>query len=175
MKKSIRVIFSFFLVVLFLGVIPLPAKKLLSLPEVIWPFEIFVDKNQLYVSDAKSMLHYYSLKDFRYLKQISQKGVGPKETSALPIVTISTDNICIYDFIGKCMYFSRNGDYLKEFRVGRFRRLYPIGKNFVGLKVMQANNKNNIGHEYSIYTYENKEMKYTKLIYYYELPLQKRS
>jgi len=166
--------FTVFLVVLFLGVKPLPGKKLLSLPEVIWPFEIFVDKGQVYISDSKALLHYYSLKDSRYVKQLCRKGEGPQELSAFPVLTLTPDCLFIYDLIGKAMYFSRNGDYLREFRTGLFKRLSAVGSNFLGIKVVAGQQKGNTAYEYSIYSYENKEMKYKKLIYYYEWPPQKR-
>jgi len=167
-----RVLVYIGLVILTLGVSSLPGKKLLSLTESAWPFQIIVEKDQVYVADNRPMIHYYSLKGSKPAKQLVRAGEGPGEAIFPSDIALFPDYIFAYQTNWKVMYFSRKGDFLKEFRVGRFRRICPVGNNFMAIKTVAGQKTGSTGYEYSIYSYENKEMKYKKLVYYYELPPQ---
>ncbi len=174
MKKNIFIAVSLFLLGFLLGVKPLQGKKLISLPEVAHPFSFIVDKDQMFVSDGLPTLHYYSLKELKYVKPLAQKGIGPKEVDITQLLTIHPDYLFVYLNNRKAMYFSRKGDFIREFRVFNFRDLAPVGSNFVGRRAVRAQN-NGSAYEYSIYTYDHKDFIYKKLIYYYEFPRPGRS
>ncbi|MCK4766523.1 MAG: hypothetical protein KAW12_30290 [Candidatus Aminicenantes bacterium] len=146
------------------------AKKLADLPEVEKPFSIVVDKGQLFVSDHTVTLHIYSMKDFKYTKQVSQKGEGPGEFRHTPFFAVYPDDFFVYTG-GKCMYFSRKGDYKKEFKINSMgvKMISPLGKNFV---VNRRGVNQKTGYHFSkfiLYTYtEEKGIEYKGLLYYIE-------
>jgi len=167
MKKTLFVTIFICLLFLFLDVKPLPAKKLLSLPELAHPFRIIVYSDQLFVFDRTPSLHLYSLKDFRYVKEISRKGSGPSEIDGRPFLTISRDSLFVSVTNRKGMFFSRNGDYLSEFKITALDEVAQVGKNFFGLK-MKNTKKNTTIYEYSIFACEKWKMIPKKPVYSFE-------
>jgi hypothetical protein len=152
--------------------IPANSKKLSILPEVSKPVNISVNQRQLFISDSTVKVHIYSMKDFKYLKQISRKGEGPGECNNVPRFTLGPDYIFLYS-LGKCLFFSRDGEYLREFKIPRRGTTFftPVGENFIFDKVNFKKKKHST--EASIYTYsKDKELKEKKLIYCYERPLE---
>jgi len=150
--------------------VPLLAKKLGNLPEVYRSSSIFVYNNQLYVLDYKNHIDLYSLKPFRYIKQVSRYGSGPGETPGIPQVIIYPDYLYLYRY-GKCMFFSLNGDYLKEFRVPNPNLILfaPIGKNFIVEKSIMAAKSHDL--DLSICSYKEKEgIKHKKVVYVLNVP-----
>lgn len=159
-----------FLLIIFLSITAIPAysKKLASLPEVSKPVNILVNQGQLFISDSTVKVHMYSMKDFKYLKQISRKGEGPGECYNVPYLTLGPDYIFLYT-LGKCLFFTRDGEYLREFKIPSRGTTFfaPVGENFIIEKVDFQ--KKHHASETSICTYsKNKELKFKKLIYYYE-------
>jgi hypothetical protein len=161
------------LVIILLSGTQINAKKLTELPEVDRPFSILVKNNQLLIADRTVKLHLYSMKNFKYLKQISRKGSGPGECRHVPIFTIYPN--CIFIFSrGKGMYFSRNGDYKNEIRVHTGKGISfisPLKDNFVALiKGFNTRNKKYY-RDISLYSYtKDRELKSEKTLYYLEEP-----
>jgi hypothetical protein len=155
--------------------IQIDAKRLAELPEVFQPSVIIVENNQLLISDRTVKLHLYSMKDFKYIKQLTRKGEGPGELKYTPRFIIHHGYIFLYSH-SKCMYFSRNGDYDREFIITNIRlnAVYPVKENFVGLKPGTNTRNKNYYRDISIYKYtKGKEFKCEKVVYYLEEPPQK--
>jgi hypothetical protein len=149
--------------------------KLASLPEVEIPFSILINKGQLFVSDGTVKFHIYSMTDFKYIEQLSGKGEGPGELRYPPFFNIHSKYIFLYS-PKKCMYFTKNGNYDREFIIKNIRlnEVYPVKENFVGLKP-GVNKRNDSSYsDISIYTRtKNNEFEFKKIVYYLERPPQK--
>jgi hypothetical protein len=172
-EKKMKIIVLFVMLILIGGQIN--SSKLASLPEVEKPAIILVKNGRLFVADWTVKLHLYSMKDFSYVKQISRKGEGPGELKYVPRFTLHHDYIFLYSS-NKCVYFSRNGDYDREFIIKNIRLndVFPVKENFVGLKPGMNKKNDNSYSDISIYTYtKDKEFKFKKVVYYLERPPQK--
>lgn len=163
------------LVIILLSGTQINAKKLNELPEVERPFSILVNDNQLLISDRTVKLHLYSMKDFRYIRQISRKGEGPREYKTVPRITLTQDYIFICSR-GKLLYFKRNGDYEREFRINLrgFRYISPLKEKFVALKYGSNTTNNNLYSDISLYSYtKDRKFEFHKVLYYLEEPRAK--
>jgi len=150
--------------------VPLLAKKLGNLPEVSNFASIHVYNNRLYVLDHKVHIDLYSLKPFRYIKQVSRYGVGPGECPTVPRITFYPDHFYLYRN-GKCMFFSHNGEYIKEFRIPNpnLNLFAPLGENFI--TEQSSYNKTFTNFDLSICTYKEKEkIKHKKVVSIFNLP-----
>lgn len=87
-------------------------ERLATLPEIMKPTAFSVDNNQLYIGE-KSAIYLYSTKDFKLVKQFGRQGEGPGEFKNNPILKVFPDYLLINAF-GKLIYFSKNGELLKE-------------------------------------------------------------
>jgi hypothetical protein len=148
--------------------------KLASLPEVEMPYSILINKGQLFVADRNVKLHLYSMKDFKYIKQITRKGEGPGELRYTPRFSVHPDYIFLHSS-RKCMYFTKNGDYDREFIIKniRFNEVYPVKENFVGLRPGMNSRNDSPYSDISIYTRtKDNEFKFKKIVYYLESPPQ---
>ena len=107
------------------------AKRLTVLKEVEKPYYMRMDKWQILISDETSKVHLYNLKDFKY-RQVGKKGNGPGEYPIMPRTYFTDDYIFIYRR-GKCMYYNREGKYIREFKIKsmRTRSFRPFGSNFL--------------------------------------------
>jgi len=110
-------------------------ERLVTLPEIMKPGSISVDNNQLYIAE-RSAIYLYSTKDFKLVKQFGGRGEGPGEFRNFPAVKVFPDYLLINTF-GKMIYFSRNGELLKEKKtIVMFGAMfYPLGENFVGMEM----------------------------------------
>jgi len=150
--------------------VPLLAKKLGNLPEVSNFASIHVYNNRLFVLDHKVHIDLYSLKPFRYIKQVSRYGSGPSETPGLPQVIVYPDYLYLYRY-GKCIFFTHDGDYIKEFRIPRpkFSIFAPIGKNFLYENKNRADRS--VNYDLSICSYSEKQgIKHKKVAFVFNLP-----
>jgi hypothetical protein len=164
-------IIALFLILIIIGG-QLESSKLANLPEVEKPFNIIISNERLFVSDRTVKLHIYSMKDFRYIKQITRKGEGPGECRTVPKVTPYRDYIAIYTR-RKCMFFSRNGDYEREFRtkIRGIITISPLNEIFVVYKHGMNSKNDNYYRDISLYTFaDDKDFKFKKVIYYLEKP-----
>jgi len=150
------------------------ARKVGNMPEVSKFEELFIYKNYVYAIDYQVHVDIYSLNPFRYIKQASRYGSGPGETIIFPCMVIYPDHFCLYR-LGKCMFFTHNGDYIKEFRISK-PQLYlfaPIGENYLTHSITQ--DQTNAYHELSICSYTEKEgIQHKKVVYIYTSPHKKK-
>lgn len=161
-----------FIMIVVIFIIPVYSKKLGALPELEKPNEMLVNNGQLIISDKKIKVHLYSLKDLKYLKQITRKGEGPGECRFIPLFWVGQDYIYLFN-PGKCMFFSRNGEYKKEFRIPEknISLIAPFGKDYVVQRHGKNPRKNMYTSEISVESYsKEKGLQYKKLIFYNEYP-----
>lgn len=107
------------------------SEKLAVLPEVLNPESIAVGGDQLYISDQSTVL-LYSLKDFKLIKKIGRQGQGPGEFKHSPRIAVFPDHL-VANCFGKVLFFSRDGNFIKERNTGLISYVYPVGDNFVGI------------------------------------------
>jgi len=173
MKKS-KLIGLVILLLSWAAVTPLSARKLGNMPELSHYSTFYVYKNRLFAMDPQVHVDIYSLKPFRYIKQASRKGAGPGESIRSPSIMIYPDYLYLYR-LGKCMFFSHDGDYIKEYRIPKphLHHFAPLGDNFFTHNI--TNDKTASNHELSICTYSKKEgIKHKKIVYIYVFPIQKK-
>lgn len=135
-----------FLVITMLAAI-LPAQtKIIPMQDLQKPEAVLVDQTQLYVTEGV-FIYIYSLKDFKLIKKIGQKGEGPQEFMLNPAfgpltINVNTDDIFIESF-GKVSWFAKDGTFKKEQKLPSPLILFlqPLGKNFVGMGFDQENQK----------------------------------
>lgn len=149
--------------------------KLAVLPEVSKPDFIVIDDRQLLIADKTFQLHLYSMKNFKYEKQIFKRGEGPGEASGIAYVWTSPEYIFVY-CMGKNLYFTREGKFLKEFKtpIARTSFIRPVGNKFLCMNHSRKSPTEGSAYDYSFYTHSaDKKMKYEKLLYYWEnLPIR---
>ena len=114
------------------------AARVKPLPELLSPELIRVDENKIYITE-KANIYIYSKKDFKLIKKFGKKGAGPEEFKigfANGMLWISVIPGCIFvHSIGKISYFTTEGKFIKEKRMGGgYRRAFhPMGEQFVGV------------------------------------------
>jgi hypothetical protein len=126
---------TFLIVIVFLigsACVPLFSKKII-LHNLLEPSHIAVNGSQMYIGD-KGRIVLYSLDNFKQVRQFGKNGEGPGEYQHIIDLCILPEYLVV-STTHKIIYFSRNGDYVKEFRIkqllGYF--FYPVGNRFVGL------------------------------------------
>ena len=128
MKKSIMFLI-FLLAAAFIF-----ADKLAVLHEVIAPGHLVVDGNRFYITSTDTTVYVYSTVDFKFIKKFVKNGEGPGEAvNSSVILKNYQDFLTAEDFKRKIMFFSRDGDFIKEIKVPR--KLFEIslmGENFLG-------------------------------------------
>lgn len=117
------------------------ATKLGTLKDIANPGQIFLNKEQIFLTDQKTKkVHLFKYDGLEYLKLLSKQGTGPGETPYIPLITLTSDYVFIYS-LNKGLYYSLNGDYIKEFRIKkRGNGLMPLGQNFVFLTTYVSRN-----------------------------------
>jgi hypothetical protein len=107
------------------------AEKLADLPEVMQPCDFCIFKDRIFIGD-KDAIHIYSLQDFKHLKQFGRSGRGPGEFDFYIRLEVLPDKLAV-NTMGKLIYFSLDGDFIKEIRIKpEIRNIHPVGENFVG-------------------------------------------
>lgn len=165
--------FLLFLIV-FLSVLVtlLNGMKVAVLPELNKPEYIIMDEKQLIVADYGKQLHLYSMKDFKYQKQLFKKGEGPSEAPCLGFVRVTPEFIYSY-CMGKNLFFSRDGRFVKGFRIppSKISYIFPVKDKYVIETYKRKNAIGELSMEISLSSCNSKnEMQYEKLLYYYEIP-----
>ena len=126
---------STFLIFLLLLAGFLPAQKTATLPELMHPHSITVDRIHLYVAERARVI-IYSLENLRHLVSIGREGQGPREFQTLPHVPISVDVSGTYLLVasmGKISYYDKNGGFIKEVKARSLAlNLRRCGDNFLG-------------------------------------------
>lgn len=116
------------------------AERTATFTEFVNPFSIVIDGERLYISEGVTVF-IYSLKDYRLIKKFGKEGEGPGEAMLrrdrgnMEIGLSTTTEFLIVHTSGKVMYFTKEGEFVKEKRTepaGRW--LAPLGDGFVGRK-----------------------------------------
>jgi hypothetical protein len=153
--------------ILFLSIITLTgvslAERAATLPEIMHPFSICVDSDRLYISEGVTVF-IYSLKDFRLVKKFGKEGEGPGEVllnrrgANTDIALFLEKDLLIISTRGKVIYFSKDGDFVKEVKTEAAGRwLAPLGELFVGTKYIRE--KDGLYHSVIIYDSNLKKVK----------------
>ena len=114
----------------------IPGTKIVSLPDILEPSCIAVDKQHIYIIDRDRSIFIYSIDDLRLIKRFGRIGEGPGEFSTRPVITVYPDFL-LFNILSKMIYFTKDGDFKKETKIPFFYQPYnfpfvPVGDNFVG-------------------------------------------
>ncbi len=137
------------LFILFTGSIS--AVQVIPLGEVNRPISINVDDACIYIVEFPG-IYLYSPSDFKLIKKFGKRGEGPGEIMGFNRVHlhVQPDKIMLSN-PHKIMYFSKQGDFLKEFRSNPsfWGKVISIEGNFVSLN--RPRDPSNYFHNISIY------------------------
>ncbi len=120
---------------------PLKAEKAATLTEVLKPAAIFVDNDQLYVTEGTSV-RIYSLKDFSYKTKFGKEGEGPREFKLnrmgfSPLFLDTQTDRLVISSQQKVSFFSKSGEFIREVKLaggfGGGTSYQPIGNRFAYL------------------------------------------
>lgn len=113
---------------------PLYGKKAAVWEEIMKPKELVIDNGQIFVTDEK-VIHIYNLKDFKWMKTFGKEGEGPGEFKFSQKLTPYPEYLLI-NTVGKLMYFSRQGEFLRERRTDiAIINLFPVADKFFGSRL----------------------------------------
>jgi len=133
MKKIIGLIFMLVLACHLMGA----ETTVTPLPDINKPGFIYLDKEQMYVTEDTS-IYIYSLNDFKLIKKLGKRGEGPQEFMLTPgvaplFIDVSSNDIIVNSF-GKMSWFTKDGTYIREFKLPNplVTDLRPFGRNYVG-------------------------------------------
>ena len=110
------------------------AEKAAVLPELLNPENIYIDGNQMFITEDIT-IYIYSLNDFKFQKKFGSAGEGPQEFKRYAWLSIQPDQVIIKSS-GKVSFFTRQGDFIKETNVspGTGVDFQPVGDQYVGRK-----------------------------------------
>jgi hypothetical protein len=120
------------------------AENLGPLPDVLKPEMIRVSGDQLFIVQGPEIFN-FSLKDMKLLRTFGRKGEGPGELKVSSIwynsLAVRPDFLFV-DSMDKFIYFSRNGELIKETRKPpEAQQAIPVGKNFLGINQVHIEDK----------------------------------
>jgi len=121
-------------------------EKIGVLSGVLKPESIEVSRERLYVVEGAAF-YTYSLKGLELIGKFGKKGEGPGELKVVPMfsncIKVLHDKL-FAEGMGKVIFFSKDGELLKEIRKkGGFRtyKVMPIGKNFASIQMLSPTEK----------------------------------
>lgn len=119
------------------------AGKVATFTDFINPFSILIDGDRLYISEGVTVF-IYSMKDYHLVKKFGKEGEGPGEvllrrsSGNTDILLCKDGEHLIVRTAGKVMYFTGDGEFVKEKRTESAGRwLVPMGNAFVGKKFIR--------------------------------------
>ena len=111
-----------------------------TLEEVLNPSGMYVDDNQLYVTDGVNVF-IYSLKDYKLVKRFGKLGDGPAEfristTGGFPLLLDVQGDDLLVNSQNRLSFFSKKGVFIKERKIeGLLGSYYQrIGKGYIGMR-----------------------------------------
>lgn len=114
------------------------AEKVATLPEIVHPYRFVVDADYFYISQGVTVF-VYSARDYQLLTKFGKEGEGPGEILLRrrggndEILLDTTPDHLIVSSVGKVLYFSRTGEFIRELRTEKAGRwLVPVGDHFAG-------------------------------------------
>jgi hypothetical protein len=144
---------------------PLSAEKVGSLPEVMKPDNITIADGELLVAEGAN-IYIYSLDNLVLVKKIGKEGEGPGEIQAIPNFptrVVALSDLLLVEGPNKLLYFSRAGEYIKEFRKpGQVTRFLPVGGNFVAARIAFGDDNQTLYSSVDLY---DKDIKHIKGLY----------
>lgn len=148
MKQIHRVVIGVVVIIMFMGFMApvgtLNAAKLTTLKEITRPDLMALGNDRLYISE-KTTIYIYSMKDFKLIKAFGKAGEGPQEFSVVPfgapMIYTPYENKIYVSHNARVSIFTKDGDYIEEFRVPPFSVFVPFLKNYVA-NGTSANEKN---------------------------------
>ncbi len=156
-----RTIFILFLLFVFFGALK-PAENLGVLKNILKPSIIDIHQDRLFVMDVE-LIKVYSLKDLNLIHTFGKKGEGPGEYKIvvnMPLRLQAHKNFLLVESIDKLSYFTLNGKYLREKRKFSFLGMItPIGKNYIGRRIIQPQDGSLSTASVNIYDQELKKIK----------------
>lgn len=156
-----RSLLTIFLVFVLCGVLH-PAKKLGVLDGVMKPSIIDIHQNRLFVMDVEQ-IKVFSLKDLSEINSFGKKGEGPGEYKIivnLPLRLHAYKDFLLVESVDKLLYFTLDGKYLSEKKkLPLLGMITPIGKNFVGRRIIQTQDGSVSTTSVNIYDHELKKVK----------------
>jgi hypothetical protein len=135
------------------------AVKVIPFGEVNRPISINVDDAYIYIVEFPG-IYLYSLEGFKLVKKFGKRGEGPGEIMGFNRVHlhVQPDKIMLSNK-HKIMYFSKQGDFLKEFKSNPsfWGKVIPIEGNFVSMN--RPRDPSNYFHNIRIYNSDLEEIK----------------
>lgn len=129
MKQTVAII------MLFLGMLTSPshAEKKAEFPDILKAESIQVDRDQLIVTQ-ENLVSLYSLTDYHHITDFARRGEGPGELKQSAIVHVLPDSLMTFSR-GKVLWFSRQGNLLREVKVSlEYRDIRPVSNHFLGIQ-----------------------------------------
>jgi hypothetical protein len=131
MKK--KVIFSL-IGLLVVTVSALPAHRIAVVQEILRPNGMIIGNERIYIYEEYS-LYIYSLKDLNLIKKFGKEGEGPQEFKISPfgppMDVYTYDNKLFITSNNKLSCFTRDGQFIKEFRIPIYLVYRPLLDVFV--------------------------------------------
>jgi hypothetical protein len=110
------------------------AAAAVSLARLSNPKQLLLDNEHIYIVDFPTVF-VYSLKDFSLIREFGKQGEGPKEFKQYINVFFQDiePNHLVVSSLGKISFYSRNGTYIKEVKLGFGGWTFqPLGDKFMG-------------------------------------------
>jgi len=134
--------------ILFLSLSFLYGKKVASFTEFVNPFSICVDSEHLYISQGVTIF-IYSLQNYGLIKKFGREGEGPGEFYLRrrggndQILLHLADKHLIVSTTNKLVYFTKNGEYIKELKTAgkKGRWFVPFNDLFVAKRYIREEDK----------------------------------
>ncbi|MCP5108107.1 MAG: hypothetical protein GY950_32265 [bacterium] len=115
--------------------------KVIPMPELMKPHNIFFDKTRMYVTEYTNV-YIYSLKDFKMIGKFGKKGEGPQEfllDPTMPGLYVSKQgsDLMIQSF-GKISWFTTDGTYKNEIKMPNPYMLFTqaLGNNIAARRLI---------------------------------------
>lgn len=150
--KRILVFLLLFLIVFFVA-----GEKIAIFDDIYTPNQFKIRGDSLYIVDGYT-IKLFSMKDFKFITQFGKKGEGPGEFKSNPRIMVFPDNVFV-SYIGKILFFSRRGKFIKEKKSPRFTFLYKVKENFLSRELRFDRKKGVSSRQIKVLDYEFNEIK----------------
>jgi hypothetical protein len=130
MKKIVL----FLIIILFVFTV-MQSKRITVLKEVSKPNLMVAGNDRLYITEGAT-IYIYSSKDFQLLKKFGKRGEGPGEFNipdiGAPLIVFPFDGKLMVNSNARVSFFSKDGEFIEEFKVLPFLVYQPFGNSYIG-------------------------------------------